>query len=108
MILIVVKFPIRQDKLDQWHEIATQYALDVNAEPGCLFFENSQSLTDPLVFFTNEGFVDAAAGQAHMATKHVEQFMATMPDIVSAQPQIIYVDADELDGFAPMGEIQPR
>lgn len=31
-----------------------------------------------------------------------------MPDIVSAQPQIIYVDAEEITGFGPMGEIEPR
>jgi hypothetical protein len=31
-----------------------------------------------------------------------------MPDIVSAQPQIIYVDAEDVAGFGPMGEITPR
>lgn len=108
MILIVVKFPIREDKLEEWHDLAKQYAIDVNNEPGCLFFENSQSLIDPLVFFTNEGFVDGAAGAAHMATEHVSTFMSTMPDIVSAQPEIIYVDAEEVSGFGPMGEIKPR
>jgi hypothetical protein len=34
--------------------------------------------------------------------------MSEMPDIVSAQPKIIYVDAEEVDGFVDMGEIAPR
>ena len=43
-----------------------------------------------------------------MGQAHVARFMAEMPDIVSAQPQIIYVDAEEVSGFGPMGEITPR
>jgi hypothetical protein len=43
-----------------------------------------------------------------MRQSHVSRFMAEMPDLVSAQPQIIYVDAPQVEGFAPMGEIQPR
>ena len=43
-----------------------------------------------------------------MAQEHVARFMQEMPDIVSAQPQIIYVDAEEVTGFGPMGEISPR
>jgi hypothetical protein len=34
--------------------------------------------------------------------------MAEMPDIVSAQPQIIYIDKEDVSGFGPMGEITPR
>lgn len=108
MILITVKFPIREDKLAEWRELSRWYAENVTQEPGNEFFEFSQSLLEPGTFVCIEGFRDAAAGEAHMATEHVKTFMDKMPDIVSAQPQIIYVDADEVDGFGPMGEIQPR
>jgi hypothetical protein len=40
-----------------------------------------------------------------MAQDHVARFMQEMPDIVTAQPQISYVDAEEVTGFGPMGEI---
>jgi hypothetical protein len=43
-----------------------------------------------------------------VAHDHVVHFMAQMPDVVSARPQILYVDADEVTGFGPMGEISPR
>lgn len=108
MILITVKFPIREDKLEQWRELSARYAAAVNEEPGNVFFEFSQSVGDPLTFVCIEGFRDGDAGAEHMKQDHVAEFMAAMPDIVSAQPQIIYVDAEEVDGFGPMGEIQPR
>lgn len=108
MILITVKFPIREDKLDEWRELSADYARNVTQEPGNEFFEFSQSLLEPNTFVCIEGFRDGAAGEEHMATEHVKTFMEKMPDIVSAQPQIIYVDAEEVDGFGPMGEIQPR
>ena len=108
MILITVKFPIREDRLDAWSELSSSYAQAVNAEPGCVFFEFSRSLTEPHTFVGIEGFRDSAAGGEHMAQPHVARFMAQMPDIVSARPQIIYVDAPEVTGFGPMGEISPR
>lgn len=108
MILITVKFPIREDRLDQWNELATSYADAVNQETGCVFFEFSRSLREPNTFVCIEGFRDSQAGGEHMSQDHVTRFMAEMPDVVSAQPQIIYVDAEEVTGFGPMGEIMPR
>jgi quinol monooxygenase YgiN len=108
VILIIVKFPIRPDRQSEWEELSSFYANAVNAEPGCVFFEFSRSLDDPQTYVAIEGFVDGAAGAEHMKQDHVARFMAEMPDIVSARPQIIYVDAEEVTGFGPMGEIAPR
>lgn len=108
MILINVKFPIRPEKIDEWLVLAEAYAKAVNEEEGCLFFEWSRSLLDPNEFVTIEGFRDSDAGGAHMGTSHVANFMSTAPDLVSAQPKIIYVDAAGVDGWGPMGEISPR
>lgn len=108
MILITVKFPIREDKMSEWEELSDYYATSVNAEPGCEFFEFSRSVLEPNTFICIEGFKDSDAGAEHMKQDHVAKFMSQMPDIVAAQPQIIYVDAPDVDGFGPMGEIQPR
>lgn len=108
MILITVKFPIRPDRMTEWEALSADYAAAVSAEPGCVFFEFSRSVADPSEFVCIEGFRDQAAGEEHMRQAHVTRFMAEMPDIVSAQPQIIYVDAPDVDGFGPMSEIQPR
>jgi quinol monooxygenase YgiN len=108
MILITVKFPIREDRLEEWKELSQFYVEHVTAEPGNVFFEFSESVHEPHTFVCIEGFRDAEAGAEHMRQAHVERFMGEMPGIVSAQPQIIYVDAEEVTGFGPMGEIQPR
>lgn len=108
MILINVKFPVRADKVDEWLRLADSYATAVNAEEGNLFFEWSRSLQDPTVFVCVEGFRDADAGAAHTKTDHFAAFVEQAPDLVSAKPQIIYVDAPQLDGWGEMGEIAPR
>lgn len=107
MILINITMSIRPDKMDEWLALADSYAKDVNSEEGCLFFQFSRSLTDENQFVCIEGFKDGDAGSTHVAQPYVKRFFDSAPDLVSAQPQIIYIDTPH-DGFAPMGEIQPR
>jgi quinol monooxygenase YgiN len=108
LILIVVKFPVRPERADEWSEFAADYAAAVKAEEGSLFFEWSRSLEEPDTFVCIEGFRDADAGAAHVGTEAFQEFVARAPDLVSGQPQIIYVDAPDVPGWGPMGEIQPR
>jgi quinol monooxygenase YgiN len=108
MILINVKFPVRPDRVDDWLTLADEYARAVNAEEGSVFFEWSRSLEDPNVFVCVEGFRDADAGAAHTKTEHFHSFVEKAPDLVSAKPRIIYVEAPQVDGWGEMGEISPR
>ena len=107
MILIVVKFPVRPERTDEWTTLARDYAAAVNQEEGSLFFEWSKSLDEPNTFVCVEGFRDADAGAAHTKTQHFDRFVSEAPYLVAAQPQIMYVDAADLAGWGPMGEIQP-
>jgi hypothetical protein len=43
-----------------------------------------------------------------VGTQAFKDFVGKAPDLVAAQPQIIYVDAADVPGWGPMGEIQPR
>lgn len=108
MILINLKMPVRPDKIDEWLALAGSYAAAVNAEEGSLFFQFSRSLDDPNEFVCIEGFRDADAGGAHVGTAAFKHFVEAAPDLVSGQPQIIYVDAPQVEGWGPMGEISPR
>jgi quinol monooxygenase YgiN len=108
VIVIVVKFPVRPERTEEWTSLARDYAAAVDAEEGSVFFEWSRSLEDPDTFVCIEGFRDAAAGGAHVDTEHFRRFVDVAPDLVSAQPQIMYIDAPDVSGFGPMGEIQPR
>jgi quinol monooxygenase YgiN len=107
MILINIKMQIRPDKMDEWLALADSYAKDVNSEEGCLFFQFSRSLNDENEFVCIEGFKDGDAGSTHVTQPYVKKFFDAAPDLVSAQPQIIYIDTPH-DGFGPMGEIVPR
>lgn len=107
MIVINIVMQIRPEKTDAWLELADSYARHVNAEEGCLHFEFSRSLTDENRYVCIEGFRDAEAGSVHTSQSYVKDFFEAMPDLVSAQPQILYIDTPH-DGFGPMGEIQPR
>jgi quinol monooxygenase YgiN len=107
VIVINIVMPIRPEKMDEWLQVADAYAKDVNSEEGCLFFKFSRSIDDENEFVCIEGFRDSDAGAAHVAQPYVKKFFETAPDLVSAQPQILYIDTPH-DGFGPMGEIQPR
>ncbi len=108
MILITVKFPIKPEATGEWLELADYYTKAVTAEPGNRWFQIGRNLEDENEYITIEGFADAEAGAEHMKQDHVAKFMSTMPDLVAAQPKIIYVDTDEVEGWVDMGEIQPR
>jgi quinol monooxygenase YgiN len=108
LILITLRLPVHAELADSWIPIAEQYARDVNAEPGCLFFEWSRSLADATVFLATEGFVDQAAAEQHMKTAHVPALMEAAADFVREAPTIIYVDAPDSKGYVEMAEITPR
>ena len=74
MILINVKFPVREDKMDEWLALADSYSKAVNAEEGCVSFSFSRSLDDPNLFVCVELFRDAEAGGAHVKTEHAVSF----------------------------------
>ena len=108
MILIVIKFPVRPDRIEEFRAKADEYAAAVGAEEGSLFFEWSRSVLEPDTFVCIEGFRDSDAGASHVATPHAEAAFDWMSELVAEQPQIIYVDAPDVSGFGPMGEVQPR
>ena len=107
MILIVVKFPIRPDKRDEWEQVREAHTKGARAEEGCLFFGYSQSVDDPNEYVCVEAFRDNDAAGHHVSTQAFKDFVDQMPDIVSAHPQILNVTIDH-PGFGPMGEIAPR
>ena len=67
MIFIVVKFPVRPERSDEWMSLVADFTKATRAEPGNLFFEWSRSVDDPNEFVLVEAFVDGEAGAAHVA-----------------------------------------
>src|SRR3712207_2971924 len=106
MIFIVVKFPIRPDKADEWETAREGHTRGARSEEGCLFFDYSRSLDDPNEYVLVEAFRDDDAAVVHVNSQAFKDFVEVMPDIVSGHPQIINTRIDA--GFGPMGEIAPR
>jgi quinol monooxygenase YgiN len=106
MIFIVVKFPVRADKVDEWVSATDTFTRAVRDEPGNVFFEWSRSLDDPLEFVLLEAFASDDAGKDHVESDHFRAFVAAGPDLVSRTPSIINVTIPG-DGWSEMGEIKP-
>ena len=106
MIFIVVKFPVRPDRSDEWLSLVADFTASTRAEPGNVFFEWSRSVDDPHEFVLVEAFRDQQAGEAHVSSEHFKKAMATMPEAISATPQIVNVEVPG-DGWSTMAELSP-
>ena len=107
MIFIVVKFPVRPERSDEWLSLVEDFTRATRAEPGNLFFEWARSVDDPNEFVLVEAFADSEAGATHVGSNHFKTAMDVLPDAISAQPKIVSIEAPG-DGWGPMGELTPR
>jgi len=104
MIFIVVKVRVRPEFADQWGSLTAAFTEATRAEPGNLFFEWARSLDEPNVFVLTEGFRDAEAGAAHVASEHFALATRQLADWVAAVPEIINVEVDS-QGWSRMSEL---
>ena len=107
MIFIVVKFPVRAEKADEWLTLVDDFTTATRAEPGNLFFEWSRTVDDPNMFVLVEGFADQDAGVTHVNSQHFKAAMSTLPDAITDTPEIINVQVPG-SAWSRMGELQPR
>ena len=107
MIFIVVKFPVRPERVDEWLDLVADFTTSTRAEPGNVFFEWSRSVEDPNEFVLLEAFRDGDAGAAHVTTAHFHAAMAMLPDAISASPKIVNVEVPG-QTWSAMAELSPR
>jgi quinol monooxygenase YgiN len=107
MIFIVVKFPVRAERADEWLTLVEDFTEGTRAEPGNLFFEWSRSVDDPNTFVLVEGFADQDAGVAHVNSEHFKTAMSTLDEAITDIPEIINVEVPG-STWSRMGELQPR
>lgn len=108
MIFIVVKFPVKPERADEWISLTDEFTRATRSEPGNLWFEWSRSVDDPTTFVVVEAFADAHAGAAHVATDHFKKAIETMSDLVRETPQIVNVEIPDASDWSQMGEVSPR
>ena len=107
MIFIVVKWPVRPERADEWPSLVEDFTRSTRAESGNLFFEWSRSVEDPNEYVLVEAFADDAA-EAHVSSGHFKTFVDQAPDWVAATPNIINVQGVPGNDWSAMTEVQPR
>ncbi|MFJ9823254.1 putative quinol monooxygenase [Streptomyces sp. NPDC101160] len=104
MIFIAVRFTARPEYADTWLERVADFTRATRAEPGNLFFDWSRSVDDPNQYVLLEGFADAEAGAAHVASDHFKAGLEAMSGLIAATPEIINVETSQ-QGWGPMSEL---
>ncbi|MEP7160656.1 MAG: putative quinol monooxygenase [Dermatophilaceae bacterium] len=104
MILINVKFRLKEQYADSWPEISREFTEATLAEPGNLWFEWSRSVQDPQTYVLIEAFEEGDAAAAHVESAHFRSMQETFPQYLESTPLIVSTRAD-VDGWGPMGEI---
>jgi quinol monooxygenase YgiN len=104
MIFITAKFRVLPEHADAWPEITAQFTAAVRAEPGCLWFDWSRSLTDPEEYVLVEAFRDDQAGAAHVQSDHFKAAQRSLPPHLAETPKVINVTVPA-DDWSPLGEM---
>jgi quinol monooxygenase YgiN len=106
MIFIVVKFPVRPERVEDWLDAVADFTTATRAEPGNIMFEWSRSVDVATEFVLVEAFRDGEAGATHVNSPHFSRGVSVMSDLVSDVPKIINGELPA-DGWSPMAEVQP-
>lgn len=107
MILINVKFRVKEEFADQWPDISFEFTQATLEEPGNLWFEWSRSVLDPHTYVLIEAFEDGDAPAAHVNSAHFRKMQETFPQYLEETPVIVSTQTDS-PGWAPMSEITVR
>jgi quinol monooxygenase YgiN len=104
MIFITAKFRVRSEDADTWPEISREFTDATSAEPGCLWFEWSRSLTDPAEYVLVEAFRDDDAAQAHVTSEHFAAAQKNLPQHLAETPRIVNATVPGQD-WSELGEL---
>ena len=106
MILITVKTKVKPGQAEAYLAANRAFLEATRREPGNKWYEQFRSVDDPDTILTLEAFDDSAAGEAHVGSEHLQQYLAedqTRP-LVAEVPDIIYVDVPDQEGWDKMAE----
>lgn len=103
MIVIVVKWSIKDEFVEQWPGLVAEFTEATRAEKGNLWFEWSRSLEEPNTYVLVEAFADGAA-EAHVTAPHFKKAMSELGLFVTERPRVVSVEAPG-DDWSELGEL---
>jgi quinol monooxygenase YgiN len=104
MIFITAKFKVLPEDADVWGEISRSFTEATRGEQGCLWFDWSRSLDDPLEYVLVEAFADDQAGAAHVQSEHFQAARRDLPSHLAETPRIVSFSVPGTD-WSELGEL---
>lgn len=82
MELMHIEIKAKPDRVEEFLRVTVAAAEASRAEAGNLRFDVTQSITDPMVFFVLEAYVDGAAKGAHFKSAHFDAWQRAIGELV--------------------------
>jgi len=100
MILVTAQATVRPDRAEEVARTLGQFAAVSRTEDGCMDYRFLRDVEDGSRFSSIEQWESRAHLDTHMATQHVGELMASLPDLVTGPPVITVHD---VSSSAPYG-----
>lgn len=104
MIFIAARFRVRPDDAERWPQIADAFTRATRSEPGCLWFDWSRSIEDPVEYVLIEAFRDEDAAAAHVGSEHFRAAQQDLPPHLAETPRIVNMTLPQED-WSLLGEL---
>lgn len=75
MIVLIVRYTVREDKIEEAKQFVRLMQENTRREPGCRFYVGHQSTDDPRKFCFYEQYEDQAALEAHKAADYFTEYI---------------------------------
>jgi quinol monooxygenase YgiN len=85
---VVARIIARPDKVVELRLLLAGLIEPTRKEAGCISYELLQNNQDPTDLTFVEEWENDAALDAHLATEHIREALAKVPDLVAAEPDI--------------------
>lgn len=85
---MTVVFKVKAGTEKEFAEAFAVCAKATRKEPGCIIYQLNQDVDDPTTFTVYEQFKNVAGLEAHAKTKHVEELLKKLPDMLDGDPKV--------------------
>ena len=92
MFRILAEFPVKEEKIEEFKEVAGALAAESRKEEGVLSYTINVSTTDPLLFGFFEVYESKAVHSRHEKSPHCSTLFPKMLELLSSDPVIKFFE----------------